>query len=63
MISIAKNLSVDFSFVRVDLYEVMSEVFIGELTFFPASGMPDFVPEKYDEIVGDMWTLPKNNMH
>lgn len=29
------------------------------MTFFPAGGAPDFVPDKYDEIVGNMWTIKK----
>lgn len=59
MKKIAKNLCKPFQFVRVDLYQVGGKVYFGELTFFPAGGAPDFVPEKYDKIVGDMWTLEK----
>ena len=57
MIHIAKVLSKPFQYVRVDLYQVGGKVFFGELTFFPAGGAPDFVPEEYDRIVGDMWKL------
>ena len=59
MKKIAKDLCKPFQFVRVDLYQVGGKVYFGELTFFPAGGAPDFVPEKYDKIVGDMWTLEK----
>ena len=36
MIRIAKILSKDFKFVRVDLYELERKVYFGELTFSPA---------------------------
>lgn len=39
MIEIAKKLSEDFEYVRVDLYEYKNKVFFGELTFSPAGGI------------------------
>lgn len=43
MLEIATTLSEDFRFVRVDLYEVDSRVYFGELTFTPANGvLPSF---------------------
>lgn len=36
MISIARKLSEDFPFVRVDLYEIDSKIYFGEMTFTPA---------------------------
>lgn len=36
MVDIARKLSSDFSFVRVDLYELDGAVYFGELTFTPA---------------------------
>lgn len=57
MKKIARDLCKPFSFVRVDLYQVGGKVYFGELTFFPAGGAPDFVPNKYDQIVGDMWNI------
>jgi len=61
MIEIAKDLAIPFPYVRVDFYEVHEKIIFGELTFFPASGMPDFVPTDYDKIVGEMLVLPKKN--
>jgi hypothetical protein len=58
MLAIARDLASPFSYVRVDFYEVYGRVVFGEMTFFPASGMPDFVPPEYDLIVGKMLTLP-----
>lgn len=57
MKKIATDLCKPFSYVRVDLYQVQGKVFFGELTFFPASGAPDFVPAQYDKVVGDMWNI------
>lgn len=59
MKKIAENLCKPFQFVRVDLYQAKGKVYFGELTFFPAGGAPDFVPDQYDEIVGDMWELKR----
>jgi hypothetical protein len=61
MLAIAGDLAAPFSFVRADFYDVGGKPVFGELTFFPASGMPDFVPAEHDAIVGDMWTLPEKN--
>lgn len=57
MKSIATDLCKPFQYVRVDLYQVGDKVYFGELTFFPAGGAPDFVPDEYDTIVGNMWHL------
>lgn len=39
MIQIARVLSADFDFVRVDLYDIKGKVYFGELTFTPANGV------------------------
>jgi len=57
MKEIAANLCKPFQYVRVDLYQTNDKIYFGELTFFPAGGAPDFVPDEYDEIVGNMWNL------
>lgn len=57
MIAIARDLASPFKYVRADFYDVRGRVIFGELTFFPASGMPDFVPQEYDAVVGDMLTI------
>ena len=59
MKKIAEDLCKPFQFVRVDLYQANGKVYFGELTFFPAGGAPDFVPDQYDEIVGNMWELKR----
>lgn len=44
MVEIAKKLSKDFQFVRVDLYNLDGKIYFGELTFTPASGKNSFLP-------------------
>lgn len=62
MIEFAELLSKDFPFVRVDFYEVNGNLYFGELTFYPGSGLEKFSPEKYDEIFGDWMQLPKEKL-
>ena len=53
MKTLARALSKDFPFVRVDLYAVGSEIYFGELTFTPGSGIVVFgPPESGDEAFG-----------
>lgn len=58
MLKLAKILSEDISFLRVDFYLINNEVFFGELTFFPASGFGRFEPKFYDDLLGDWIKLP-----
>lgn len=55
MIDIARNLSKEFPFARIDLYGVESAVYFGEVTFYPASGYGVFTPDRWDEILGDLF--------
>ena len=57
MLEIARILSKDFKFVRVDLHNVDGKIYFGEMTFTPASGYMKFNPRKYDRILGDMLVL------
>lgn len=47
MFSLAKDLSKNIPFVRVDFYEVKEKIFFGELTFFPSAG---FDNERTEEV-------------
>ena len=58
MISVAKSLSDDFPYVRVDLYNLDGRIVFGEMTFYPADGRVDFHPDKFNRIIGDYITLP-----
>lgn len=57
MKQIAKALSQGIPFSRIDLYDINGKPYFGEITFFPASGMGMFTPNKYDEILGEMIQL------
>ena len=61
MVRLARELTKPFPYVRFDLYEAQGRIYFGEFTFFPCSGMPDFIPSEYDAIVGELLTLPKAN--
>lgn len=56
MIDIASKLSLKFKFARIDLFDVKGQIYFSEITFCPASGFMPFVPEKYDDIIGD-WLI------
>lgn len=58
MLWAAERLGRDFSFVRVDLYEVNEEPFFGEMTFYPTSGFYPFDPESFDLLLGTFWHYP-----
>lgn len=54
MIEAAKVMSKDFSFVRVDLYEINGKMYFGEMTFTPGSGSGSFEPDSVDFELGEM---------
>lgn len=53
----AKKLSNGWHFVRVDFYEVNGVVYLGEMTFTPASGFIKWTDENIDRMFGDMIKL------
>jgi hypothetical protein len=62
MITLAKELSQGIPHVRVDFYDVNGQIYFGELTFFTNSGFGKFNPEKYNRVLGDFITLPKEKI-
>ena len=58
MVEMAEILSQDLPFLRVDLYVVDSQVFVGELTIYPGNGMEQFTDESWNRRLGDMLELP-----
>lgn len=62
MKELARKLSKDIPFVRVDFYEIEGKIYFGELTFYPGSGYIPFEPEEYDKVLGDMLELPKEKL-
>lgn len=57
MKEIARTLSKDFPYVRVDLYNVDGKIIFGEMTFFPESGYYKFIPDEFDYILGEKFVL------
>ena len=62
MVRLSRILSQPFPFVRIDFYEANGRIYFGEFTFFPCSGMPDFIPSIWDNKVGEMLELPISNI-
>lgn len=58
LISIAKKLSQDFIFIRVDLYSINGKIYFGELTFFPYAGLKRITVERLNKELGDLMELP-----
>lgn len=58
MIEYSKILSEDFPFVRVDFYEINDELYLGELTFTPNSGIFRYRDNKEGLILGNKLKLP-----
>jgi hypothetical protein len=57
MLDVAKHLSKDIPFVRIDLYLLPSIVF-GEMTFYPGNGFDAFYPFHWDYTFGKLIELP-----
>lgn len=53
MIAIAKKLSADFKFVRVDLYDINGRVYFGELTFSPTNGVFSHYSQEFLDEMGE----------
>ena len=59
MVRIATVLSKKMPFVRIDLYLANHKIYFGEYTFFPASGLSNFYPDKWDFVFGKWLKLHK----
>lgn len=58
-INIAKALSKNIPFARIDLYNVKEKIYFGEITLYPMSGIGSFSPTSWDNIIGKLLELPK----
>ena len=59
MLSICSKVASQIPFVRVDLYSIQSKVYMGEITFYPASGIGVFSPQEWNYKLGELISLPK----
>lgn len=55
MVKYAKKLCENFSYARVDFYNVAGNIFFGEITFAHASGSSYFSDYAYDLWMGNLW--------
>ncbi|MCC8015044.1 MAG: hypothetical protein LIO87_07595, partial [Eubacterium sp.] len=62
MRELAEKLSKDLPFVRVDFYEICGQVYFGEITFYPSSGVEAFLPEQWDINMGNWIIFPNKNI-
>lgn len=54
----AAKLAEGIPFSRIDFYDVQENVYFGEITFYPTSGMGRFRPDQYNKILGKMISIP-----
>ncbi len=59
MIELAETLTQGYPFLRADFYDVDGNIYFGELTFFPDSGMGKFTYKDNDMLLGSWITLPR----
>jgi len=57
MLDMARNLSKDFPFVRVDFFLANDSYYFAELTFTPSAAMMPFNPDRYDLEWGKMLNI------
>ena len=57
MVEVAERLSEGFPHVRVDLYNVMGQIYFGELTFYDGSGYMKFSPDSFDFEMGEKFKI------
>ena len=57
MVELAKKISKDFPFVRVDFYDTKEQLYLGELTFTPTGGFAKYKPREWDYKLGDYLDL------
>ncbi len=57
MLQIARILSQNIPFLRVDLYEIQKKIYFGELTFSPCAGMMPFDSRESDLKLGNLLQL------
>ena len=58
MLQLAEKVSKGMPFLRVDFYEVNDQIYFGEMTFYPASGLGAFEPDEWDYTLGSWLHLP-----
>lgn len=57
MRELAEILSSELPYARIDLYDCDGKIYFGEITLHPANGMDNFIPDEYDDVLGDKINL------
>jgi hypothetical protein len=60
MVEVVKELSRDFTFIRIDLLASDNRFYFGEITAAPHAGWKAFVPESWDRHFGAMWNFTED---
>ncbi|MFL6603849.1 MAG: ATP-grasp fold amidoligase family protein [Steroidobacteraceae bacterium] len=55
MLETAEELGAGMDFVRVDLYDIGTRIYFGEMTGTPGAGLARFQPPEMDEYLGQLW--------
>ena len=58
MLEIARILSEEFPFARIDLYSIQGKIYFGEITFYPWSGYMEYEPDSFDFELGRPFIIP-----
>lgn len=57
MITLAERIAKNFDFARVDLFTVDNNIYFGEITLYPGSGLEKFPDKKFDYMFGKPWNI------
>ncbi|QKF64595.1 ATP-grasp fold amidoligase family protein [Campylobacter corcagiensis] len=60
ILKVSSELSNEFDYVRVDLYNLGDEIYFGELTFTPNGGFAKILPREFDYEWGSYWDVKKS---
>ena len=61
LVRAASRLGEGFDFIRVDLYNLPTGIYFGELTAYPGAGVSPW-PRDLDRFLGARWTLPSTSV-
>ncbi len=61
MLEKAEILSKNFAFVRIDFYSTENQIYFGEITFTPQSGVGKWSDERQNQLYGDLIQLPSKS--
>ena len=59
MIEYSEKLSFEFTFVRVDFYEINNTIYLGEMTFTPSNSVFDCKDKNQSLYLGNMLDITK----